>query len=633
VNAVARALKIHPGEGRLAISMIALSFLVLAGQAIGQSGVTGLFVAQVGTDALPLVYLLQGGAALALTIVLAALLGRVDQRRAYLGMSAALLVVVVAERVVLGTGSAWIYWALWLTVALAVLVQTVVVWGVAGVVTDTRQAKRLFPLFAAGGILGSVIGGVITAPLVQLVGTAGLLVVWAATLAGALVSAWLVLDARSIPRSAHHRVRVLRDLAAAWRYVSGSALLRWMTLAAVLFSVLFFSLFLPFAAAASARYPSADDLAGFFGLFAALTTAAAFLISTVGTNRMFARFGVVAAVMILPLLYVGSFGALLVTATLASLVTVRAITTIWLQGVASPAWETLTNVVPDRRRDQVRAFLNGGPSQAGTAIAGVIALVGTDVLSAPQLTVVGLVTAAITLFVTWRIKRSYAAALVDALLAGRPVFTDDATLVVPFTIDRDAQAVGSVLAAAGDPDPSVRQLSAQLLADVEDARAATALEGLLNDPQPVVAATAAVALSAAQPNRPDLEARLGSQIADPDPSVRAGTLVALRGSPGPLAARLASDAVDDEDPSVRATAIVTLATADGDAGRSASLAHLDDPSPRVRRAAARAVAATGGATVGPLLDALERPAAREAALDALTRIELAGDLEAVRGFS
>jgi ATP/ADP translocase len=126
--------------------------------------------------------------------------------------------------------------------------------------------------------------------------------------------------------------------------------------------VLFFSLFLPFAAAASARYPSAEDLAAFFGLFAALTTAAAFLISTLGTNRMFARFGVAAAVMILPLLYVGSFGVLLVTATFSALVTVRGVTAIWLQGVASPAWETLTNVVPDHRRDQVRAFLNGGPS-------------------------------------------------------------------------------------------------------------------------------------------------------------------------------------------------------------------------------------------------------------------------------
>jgi hypothetical protein len=109
VSAVGRALKIHPGEGRLAISMIALSFLVLAGQAIGQSAVTGLFFAEVGTDALPVVYLLQGGGALVLTIVLAAMLGRVDQRRAYLGMSAALLATVVAERVLLGAShAAWI---------------------------------------------------------------------------------------------------------------------------------------------------------------------------------------------------------------------------------------------------------------------------------------------------------------------------------------------------------------------------------------------------------------------------------------------------------------------------------------------------------------------------------------------
>ncbi len=48
------------------------------------------------------------------------------------------------------TDVTWIYWVLWLTVAFALLLQNVFVWGVAGVVTDTRTAKRLFPLFAAG---------------------------------------------------------------------------------------------------------------------------------------------------------------------------------------------------------------------------------------------------------------------------------------------------------------------------------------------------------------------------------------------------------------------------------------------------------------------------------------------------
>ena len=130
---IGRALKVHPGEGRIAAWTVALCFLVMAGQAIGMSGVTGLFLERVGTEALPRAYLLQGGGAFAFMLVLAAMLGRVEQRRAFLVMAGMLAVVVSAERVVLVAGPTWIYWALWLTVAIAVIAQTVFVWGIAGV--------------------------------------------------------------------------------------------------------------------------------------------------------------------------------------------------------------------------------------------------------------------------------------------------------------------------------------------------------------------------------------------------------------------------------------------------------------------------------------------------------------------
>ena len=63
--------------------------------------------------------------------------------------------------------------------------QSVYLWGAAGAVTDTRRAKRLFPLFAAGEILGSVVGGLLTGPLAATIGARNLLLVWAACLVGA----------------------------------------------------------------------------------------------------------------------------------------------------------------------------------------------------------------------------------------------------------------------------------------------------------------------------------------------------------------------------------------------------------------------------------------------------------------
>jgi AAA family ATP:ADP antiporter len=620
VSAVARALKIHTGERRVAVSLIALSFIVMAGQVIGQSAATALFFDRVGTDALPTVYLLQGASCLALMLVMTGALGRTDQRRAFLMMGAGLAVVVFAERIALLGDATWSYWVLWLTVALAVLVQTVFVWGIAGMVTDTRQAKRLFPLFAAGGILGSVVGGLVTAPLVHLIGAPNLILAWGATLIAALaLGQWI------LPTTAHHAVRrpsrtgPVADLVSALRYVLRSRLLVWMTLAAVLFSVLFYSLFLPWAAAAAAHYPTTDGVAAFIGLFSAVTTGAAFLVSAGVTNRLFVRFGVALAVMVFPLLYVGSFGILLVTSTFAMLVGVRAVTGIWLQGVASPAWETLTNVVPSDRRDQVRTFLNGGPSQAGTAIAGVIALVGTNVLSPRQLTTVGLVTALLTLAVTWAIKRSYATALVDALRAGRPVFADGASRVAPFPLDGDAQAIETVLAAAEDPSPSVRRLAVQLLAGLDDERAHTRLRAAVGDEDPGVVAIATASLAGEDPGA---ATRLGSLATDEDPAVRSAAMAALTVAPATVGEPLSAAAIDDPSPAVRAAALRALAALDPGAARAPSIALLRDPSAVVRHAAARAAAGIADGTVPALVEALDDPASRDAALDALAHLTL-----------
>ena len=670
MSAIQRTLKIRQGETRLVVPMVALSFVGMAGLAIGQSAANALFFDRIGTDALPLMYLVQGGTAFVFMLGLAAVLGQVDRRRAYLAIPAGLGAVLLAERVALLGGGRWIFPVLWLTVAIAILLQNVFVWGIAGVVTDTRRAKRLFPLFAAGEILGSVTGGLLTDPLVGLIGTENLFLVWALALVTSFALCRIVLSAAGTdaqPRARRARrssPSPWKDLTVAFGYVTRSRLLVWMTLAAVLFSILFFSLYLPWATAATERFRDADALAGFFGLFWAAMTGAAFLVSVLLTNRLFGRFGIATMMMVLPLLYVGSFGILLASSGFVTLVVLRFVDGVWLQGVASPAWETLTNVIPDARRDQVRTFLNGGPAQAGTVIAGVIALVGQDVLSPRQFAAIGLATAAITVFVTWRVRQSYASALVDALREGRPeVFPDVAVAGVPFAFDRDAQTLRSLLEAAQDEHAPVRRLAVQLLVDVDGERATLSLERALRDadstvraqaiaalaprlgkdgrldallplvadPDPTVAASAAAA-TAGGPNGSASAVRLATLAEDADPLVRTATLRSLATAPAGVAIPLASRALGDEDPGVRAAALRTLAAVDADEALEPALRLLEDPSPRVRDAAVDAAALAGDRAVDAVLASLERPGARGAALRTLARLDLGGREAAVRTF-
>ena len=132
-----------------------------------------------------------------------------------------------------------------------------------------------------------------------------------------------------------------------------------------------------------------------------------------------------------------------------------------------------------------------------------------------------------------------------------------------------------------DEQPTVRRLSAQLLADVDDARATAALERALRDDDASVRAQALDAL-AATPGRSSAEAFL-PLLDDPDPAVAASAAARpsrrdrtqppphaccsdspptrprraidraapLAAAPPDAAAGLATPALDDEDPGVR----------------------------------------------------------------------------------
>ena len=79
------------------------------------------------------------------------------------------------------------YPLLWLTTYGMAVVLGTLVWTTAGEVCDARQAKRLFPLFTSMGILGSVIGNLLTGTIASLIGTEGLILFYAILLGAAFL--------------------------------------------------------------------------------------------------------------------------------------------------------------------------------------------------------------------------------------------------------------------------------------------------------------------------------------------------------------------------------------------------------------------------------------------------------------
>jgi HEAT repeat protein len=697
-----RLLKIRSGEGRTAGLGIALMVSTAGGSAFGQSATDGLFFAHSGADKLPVMLIIAGGLLFVTSIIVTALLGLLSRRRLFLMIPLISAATLLIERALVATVPSWIYPVLWLTAAVVVLLQWLFTWGLLGIVVDTRQAKRLFPLFGAGAILGVVIGGLLTKPLADVVGAENLLLIWAACLAAASMFG-RALVGRGRPtvvvrkRSRQPKVRPLVEMQQGFRFVRSSRVMRWMSLAAILFSVLFFSLYLPFSRAATAHYPSADALAGFFGLFAAVTTAAALITSLFLTNRMITRFGVTTMLLVLAVIYLVGFGVLIVSGTFLTLVVVRFVQMLWSQAVANPAWEAVINIVPPARRDQTRAFLNGGPTQLGTMIAGLIQLIGLRRLSAIQLYAIGSGTAALLTFAMWKVGRAYSAALMDALRAGRPLVFPTVADDVPFNGRQvDAAAVAAVIAGATGEDVRVRRAAVEILGDLPDREAAGVLRAAVRDPDATVRATAlrslaragdvaAVPVAAEALLDPEPTVRLAairavetlpdsspgatdsirSLLADPDPAVRAaaasdilrGTapeegiavlqamletgdprareqaLGALEGSGSAVTYDMGAVGLRDADPRVRVAAARALATSDPARAVPLLVRALDDDVSDVRHEVARALGRIGTPSLEPALAALFDPASAEGALLALAQLPPGAPPDVVRGYA
>jgi HEAT repeat protein len=665
------ALKVRPGEGRMVALQIGLTFCVSAGGSLGGNGVDALFVKRFGVQYLPYLYMALGLVALVTLLGTAGLLSRVSRERLYTGLPLALALALIGERAIVGLELNWFYPVMWLGMNVMGALQGLFTWGLAGMVTDTRQAKRLFPLFGAGNILGAVVGGFLTAPLAGLLRAENLLLAWAAALALAFVLGRALIGgapgiSRARPSTSQRRrasrrrqAGPLDQIRQGFQYVRRSRLMIWISVSSVLLAVLLYSLALPFAKAAAAQYPDVDALAGFLGAFQGLTTGVSLLVSLFVANRLFARVGVTAARMGLPIIYLIGFGALALHGAFPVIAAFRFFEQAWMQGISSAAYQATFNVIPPQRREQVRAFISAGPDQVGATLAGVILAIGGQVLQPQHLFGIGLVSAALATFILWRQKRAYGDALLDALRAGQPhVFLSEEEPFGGFR--RDASAVAAVVAGASHGDPAIRRVSVEILGNLPVPEATQALVDAARDPDAAVRAASLRALARAGAASALLE--VAARLDDAEPEVRAQAVEALRrlaGYPRGLAAHVRR-MLSDADPHVRASAAVALLRAGddeeargalaamataadaparavalkalGECGDADSLAlaatGLSDPLPAVRRAAAAALLPAAGLQAQPsgMIERLARAlgdddaAVREAAAQTIGRM-------------
>ena len=419
-NRITTLFKIRPEEVRLVALVAALFLCLQAGGGMGDNAASALFLLRFGANFLPYMYIALGGLNFVLAIAYATGLGRFKKDRFYLSLLAGFAILILLERVAILRPFPALYPILWLTISGISLILGTFIWNLAGEVCDARQAKRLFPLFTSAGILGSVLGNSITGIIASAFGTENLLILQAALLGiVALLTLRITRDYFKPAKKSAKGGSLINDLRVGYDFVRGSSLMKLIAYASILFSILFFGIAFPFNKVVSASFPNEAQVAGFFGLFSSITTAATFLVSLFIANRLYARLGIVTSVLLLPITYIFGFGFFAFNYNLIGAVTARFTQMVMLSGAGDSGWNALFNVVPSQKRGQVLAFQNGLPSQIGVVLSGVLLLLGEKILTTPQIFLMCGIFALVCGAVVWRMRPAYGDALIAALRGTR----------------------------------------------------------------------------------------------------------------------------------------------------------------------------------------------------------------------
>ncbi len=161
----------------------------------------------------------------------------------------------------------------------------------------------------AAAIAGNFAGSLAAGPIAAVVATESLIALEALLFIGA--AAVIARLGRSSAGAgwvplARARRPVVADVRMGFDEVGRSPLLRLVAIAYVLFAVLMFSVSFPFLRAAHTAFPDEAQLATALGTLSAIVAATSFVVSLGVANRFYARFGVAAAALVLPVSGCGS---------------------------------------------------------------------------------------------------------------------------------------------------------------------------------------------------------------------------------------------------------------------------------------------------------------------------------------
>lgn len=640
-------LKIQPAEISV-VGLIAVLFAAVeAGKGFGANSADALFFTRFGVGSLPFMYLGLGVATFLATTGYTIGYSRITIRHFYRSIPIIMAAVLAVERFVIAFDPPFIYPVLWLTINIFYVLIGLLSWNIATQVCNTRQAKRLFPIFTSAGILGSVLGNLTTSLIVEIINAANLLIIYIILLLIITLLIWRTTNDH-FPDNANSTgpASIIADISTGFNTVRRLPLLRLMAIISILLSILFFSISFPFSKEVTQSLGDEEAIARFLGIFSSITTFITFLVSLFIANRVYARLGIVNAFLIVPLVYVVGFFSWIFSFNLISASIVRMAQLVFMGGIGGSAFSALYNVVPGDCRSQVQSFMSGGPRQFGIVLSGLLLIAAERLFTPQQVFISGIVFGVVCLVLVIRMRANYTTALVDALEAGYfDLFSGNGSL--SSTLQNDATTISTLRNALDHQNSSTRLFALHMIGQLDTPEIIPAVFDRLNDSdisvrekaiitlgnlnafqasadlltiamhssEVVLRRQALATLPGLQPQAsPELLAFLDTCLADPDSQVRvyAAAAIAHYGQPQKAWDSLVDSCCSDIDPETRYQSIMGFQRIVANTGAALDTQPvqelIDDPTPRIRKAAIEALTFVGEtASVNRVAARLEDP--------------------------
>jgi len=400
---------------------VLLLLLLSAATVIPNNYAETAFLKRFGVKHLPVIYMLNS----ALTFIFMGLLGGVMARLPGIRLLTYMLFFfaasIAAFRFLIPLEIDLLYPVLYILKAQYVILIGLLFWNLANDLFNTRQAKRLFPLIAAGGAIGTILGSVVTPVLAGLLAMDNLTLVYGILMAlAALVVAKMgarfptLVIVGEKPAKSESKPSVLNQFQDVRGLMKKSDLVWILILLTLIPNVIIPVLNYQFNFAIDGQFGTEEGLVSFFGYFRSFMSLVSLLL-LLFVSKAYSRWGLAVALMFHPLNYALVFIAFLVQFNVFSAIYARLSTTVIRTTLNKPVTDILMGVFPVSYRAALRPFLRGTIVRIGLFAGSGIILVAGHFFHPKYLSLVMLPLVIAWLFTTLYLKRHYARILADLM--------------------------------------------------------------------------------------------------------------------------------------------------------------------------------------------------------------------------